>query len=182
MIKISRRLFSKLVVLTGLTVILGSLRNWFQIEPSQLPSTQSTLEAYLDILIPPDQTPGAVALGVADKLLKKAGTEAPYQVLITSGCQWLNRQANQEGAENFSVLSEESKEKIVRIAETSPSGTVENSFFTTTRNDAFVYYYAHPEALEFLSYSGPPQPMGFPDHTLPPTSKLIPGDRPYEKA
>ncbi len=168
MIKISRRFFSKLVAFTGLSTIFGSLLAWAQIQPIKDSIDITALEAYVDTLIPPDETPGAVALGVVDRILKKSETEAAYQAMIVSGCQWLNRQARKEGFEGFSKLSEENKEKIVRIAEMSLPGSPENSFFLKTRSDSFVYYYSNPKALALLSYSGPPQPLGFLDHGLPP--------------
>lgn len=168
MIKLSRRLFSKLIVLSTSTAILGPLRTWAKGHLIKETIDKAALEAYVDTLIPPDETPGAAALGVADKILMKAESESGYRAIIISGCQWLNQKARQEGSDSFSHLAVESKQKVVQIAESSLPGSPENSFFSKTLNDSFVFYYSHPKALEQFSYAGPPQPMGFPDHALPP--------------
>ena len=57
---------------------------------------------------------------------------------------------------------------IVKIAEQSADRSLPRVFFIAVRHYAFEIYYAHPETWVSLGYTGPPQPVGFPDYASPP--------------
>ncbi|MDZ7810314.1 MAG: hypothetical protein U5L11_09370 [Arhodomonas sp.] len=46
--------------------------------------------------------------------------------------------------------------------------TLPRRFFEWSWTEAFTHLYAQPAVWEWLGYSGPPQPRGFPDHHGPP--------------
>jgi hypothetical protein len=122
-------------------------------------------------LIPADEAPGATELGVAEKIAVKAAADRDYRELVEQGCDWLDKQARQYGADRFASLSEPQRERVVTLAAEGTAGIGPLIFFNETRSDAFSHYYAHPRSWRPLGYAGPPQPMGFMDYADPPTRR-----------
>lgn len=138
--------------------------------PSQ-PQGPTTLEAYLDTLIPADESPSAIHLGVAEAMVAKAKSDTSYQRLLQQGCDWLDEQARQYGAAHFAALREAERERIVSLAAVGAAGLQPLIFFHRTREDAFVAYYARPESWAGVGYAGPPQPRGFMDYAQAPSRR-----------
>ena len=111
--RIGRRRFLGISVLAGLwaSACGRTLR-----PPPAGSERLGTLEAYLDTLIPADATPGAVELGVPEKILARAARNTRYRELIERGCAWLDRQARKHGAAHFGALNESQRALIVRLA------------------------------------------------------------------
>jgi len=128
----------------------------------------AALPAWLDTLIPPDETPGAGALGIADRIHGKALDVPAYQRLLTLGCAWLDQEARQRRAADFASLQPEERAAVASLAERSPAGSLPRVFFARTWDDARDFYYADPIVWPSLGYAGPPQPAGFPGHDRPP--------------
>jgi hypothetical protein len=131
-------------------------------------TTTATLRAYLDTLIPGDETPSASQVGVVEKLLARAAADAEFGRLLDAGCLRLDQLARHRGAEDFAALSEADREAIVGQAADGDAGLDLIVFFGETRAEAFQHYYAHPASWVGLDYPGPPQPAGFLDHADPP--------------
>ena len=124
-----------------------------------------TLKAYVDVLIPEDETPSGTALGVDQQLLIVAKGKLAYQQLLELGLEWLNTRAQADYRGNFADLDEEKKETIVRQAAAAPDNTRPRVFFERTRADAFYFYYSRPESWRGIAYyRGPTQPLGFMDY------------------
>jgi hypothetical protein len=166
---LSRRSFLRLALGTGLLASSGYiLKNVFL--PSQITFRENkTLEAFLDTLIPSDETPGAIELGVAEKIRLLADQDYRYKRLLKSGCGWLDNKASEHAADTFSSLSPAKREDIVTEAAGSRHESMPRNFFERVRSDAFNHYYAHLETWKSLGYKGPPQPEGFPDYADVPT-------------
>jgi len=149
---------------TGLLASSGYiLKNVFL--PSQITSREvKTLEAFLDTLIPSDETPGAIELGVAERIRLLADQDYRYKRLLKSGCVWLDNKASERAADTFSSLDPAKREDIVREASGSGRESLPRTFFERVRSDSFTHYYAQPETWKSLGYKGPPQPDGFPDY------------------
>jgi hypothetical protein len=130
---------------------------------------QRTLEALLDTLIPEDATPGALQLGVAEKLKTKSVGENQYRRLIKKGCAWLNSMAGNINSKSFTTLKEEDRDSVIMKALKSDIGSMQRIFIQQMRADAFYHYYGHPGSWTQLGYNGPPQPNGFPDYYKPPS-------------
>ncbi len=127
------------------------------------------LAPYLDTLIPADRwSPGASQLAIDRRLVEKAAGTPDYRRLLTRGCQELDLAARKLGTADFASLPEASRERLVTLLAAAAPGSPPRIFFETTRSDAVVHYYAHPESWAALGYNGPPQPAGFPDHDQPP--------------
>jgi hypothetical protein len=167
----SRRRFLGISLGAGMLAGLGFLfKKLFWSTPPR-PAEFPTLAAYLDTLIPADETPGAVQLGVPDKIVAQAATNKGYQQLIQLGCAWLDEQARQQGVESFAALSEAQREQIVSLAAAEEEDALPRIFFDQTRSEVFLYYYAQPQTWRALGYTGPPQPLGFTNYTQAPTQR-----------
>jgi hypothetical protein len=127
-----------------------------------------TLRAYVDTLIPADQSPSATQLSVAEKMLARTKEDLRYRTLLEYGCSWLDREAGNVAGARFADVTEPDRERIVARAAGAPPGSPIRVFFDTTRDHAFIHYYATPESWRTIGYSGPPQPVGFPDYARPP--------------
>ena len=166
--QLNRRRLLRLSVLGGILVGAWTLcRRLFWPAPARSAEYQ-TFAAYLDTLIPEDETPSATQVGVVEKILAKSAAERAYTQLIQKGCTWLDEQAGQYDAVHFAALSEAQREAIVRLAADGRAGRLSLGFFRRTQWDAFFYYYAHPRSWPGLGYPGPPQPQGFLDYTHAP--------------
>jgi hypothetical protein len=164
---LSRRRFLRLTLGAGLLASSGYiLKDVLMPRPLDV-GERRTVMAFLDTLIPPDETPGALQLGVAEKIVHKAAEDEQYRRLIRKGCSWLNRRAKSTGGVEYAALGEQRREALMGETADSPEGSVPRIFFERVRSDAFFYYYAHPASWAGLRYKGPPQPDGYPDYTRP---------------
>ena len=127
-----------------------------------------SLGAFLDTLLPADATPGASQLGIDQAIIVQAQVNKSLERLLTLGCAWLDAQAKERGAAEFSGLDQPGRDAIVSTAATSPRQSLPRVFFEQIRGMAFYHYYARPETWPGMAYAGPPQPRGFPDFTQPP--------------
>ncbi len=125
-----------------------------------------SLSAYVDTLLPTDETLGAAALGVHGHLIEHAASIENYLKLLSLGCAWLDRQARPR--KRFSHLPEPSRARVVKRAQSSTPGKIERLFFERTHDDLLGLYYANPKAWHGLGFAGPPQPFGFLDFDRPP--------------
>ena len=165
---IPRRVF--LSLLAG-TPLLGWYRSAIASLLGRSDPSITSLEAlapYLETLIPEDETPGAIALEIPAKMLEKASRDKGYRGLLERGSLYLETQAWRIGKPSFVALDEAQRIEIVERAASSPVGSFPRRFFDLTRYDALSFYYARLESWKSLSYPGPPQPVGFPDHDQAP--------------
>lgn len=166
--KIQRRTFLKLLSFIGLSIATVKSRADLLKRPVDYFPDRHTLGSYLDTLIPADQTPSASQLGVTEKLLRRAYKSRRYATTLKQGCDWLDQQAQDLQQSNFNLLPPLLQESIVAKAEASAANSLPNRFYTSTRHDAFFYYYAHPKSQTCLNEAGPPQPLGYMDYQKPP--------------
>ncbi|MCG6551206.1 MAG: gluconate 2-dehydrogenase subunit 3 family protein [Candidatus Magnetominusculus sp. LBB02] len=165
---VTRRDFLRLTVGGGLLLVSAYLfKEIFR--PAQLSAgEQRTLDALVDSLIPEDETPGALRLGVPQAIKLKAAADSRYRYLIKRGCAWLDMTARGQNAESFESLKAEGRDAIIGKAINSEVESLPKIYLYQMRNDAFHYYYGHRESWAVLGYDGPPQPCGFPDYYLAP--------------
>lgn len=138
-------------------------------EAPDLDGCIDTLSGYLDTLLPADgDSPSASSLGVPDRILDLARSQPPFARLVHAGCNWLNTVAGARTGRPFVDMDEKDREAVIEAAEKSARRSMPAQFFAHTYRHALESYYAHPKAWEALRYSGPPQPVGFPDYARPP--------------
>lgn len=169
--RLSRRRFLTLSLSAGL--LMGGCGRQLLTRSSNATDLKR-LAAYLDTLIPPDGTPGAVQLGVAEKIMARAARDREFQWLIQEGLNWLDQEAQRQGADHFVALSNTQRERVVALATGEMMGPLPQIFFEETRAEAFFHYYAHPESWRGLGYAGPPQPLGFMDYASAPSRQDLP--------
>jgi hypothetical protein len=144
----------------SVAAVIGGSRN------SAYPLT--ALPAYLDTIIPRDNSGSASDFGVDRQLIDQASRSRQHMRLLRAGSKWLDSEARKIGAGGFSDLDPSSREVIVERAATARIRSLPRVFFDRTRRDAFRAYYADPLSWERAGYEGPPQPKGFPDHAEAP--------------
>lgn len=126
------------------------------------------LGAWLDTLIPADQSPSATQLGLDSIILDSLRGNSRQAQILVLGCNWAEREAIKSGVTGFVSLDETGCIAIVSKAEMSPRPSLPNVFFRTTIDLAFREYYALEAVWASLGYAGPPQPAGFPGHDRAP--------------
>ncbi len=124
------------------------------------------LAPYLDTLLPAGDSPAATELDIHHYLVEHAAGVRNYLELLSLGCRWLDAQA--AGAKTFVRLDSTAQERIVARLEGAASGTIEHQFFERSLSDTMQFYYAHPRTWPALGFTGPPQPVGFPDYRVAP--------------
>lgn len=127
-----------------------------------------SFSAFLDTLLPKDESPAATELGIDKMLLKKAASQKLYGGILRLGCRWLDRLAQKRSGVPFHLLDLAGREDIVARAASSERGTLQRVFFNAVQRDAFNLYYSDPRIWPSLHYEGPPQPNGFRDHASAP--------------
>lgn len=127
---------------------------------------ERTISAVIDRMLPDDELPGAVALGIHRRIPAMAEVP-PRQRLFelrrgfAEGVAWLDTQARAAGATDFLGLDEAQQEAVLVTAVTSDEDAA--FFVGTLRDRAFALYYTEPSIVAAFAYAGPPQPAGFPD-------------------
>ena len=100
-----------------------------------------SLPAFLDTLLPEDQSPSATQMGVDCRLLALT-TGRRERRLLLKGCLWLDRRAMDRYGRTFMALDDSGREAIVAEAATAGPGSLPRAFFTVFRAEAFHLYYA----------------------------------------
>lgn len=131
---------------------------------------ETILPAFLDTLMPADETPAASELLIDRALLEKAETDNRYRQLLRRGCYWLDAMARKHYQTSFADLSDDQRIHIVELMEQSRSRSLARIFFTRVRNELFEHYYSHPAGWPGLGIERPPQPHGYMDYNKPPAA------------
>lgn len=166
--KLTRRTFVKWFSLSGIAAFIKPLPIFAKTIAESVDIDLPALKAYIDLILPKDELPGAIELGADKVLLQKAEHDARYAQTLGKGADWLNFLAFELGGKDFATLAEAQQSKIVSASESSPIASLPNLFYHTVRQDVFQFYYGHPEIVKHFHYAQPPQPHGFSDFAGPP--------------
>jgi len=162
----SRRKFCLATLLAGCTAPLGRLSGAGAGDGQAL---ESGLQAWMETLYPSDEiSPGAGRLNVHLDILNKARPDKNYIGLLKFGVRWADAGAKQLGKESFAALDSEAREQIMAKAEANGLSGLPGYFFQQTRRDGAVFYYSKKESWAGLAINRPPQPIGYPFHSMPP--------------
>lgn len=150
----------------GLGVFTGwGAWRWRAIPAPAALDERASLRAWVDTLLPADgPVPGALAVGVADRIEAAAAPGSHAAALLSAGLAWVQAQAVARGASGLAQLDEAAREAIVAQAAASTPGSAARVFFQSTLDDTLYHHYADPRSWAGLDYDGPPQPRGFPEH------------------
>lgn len=126
------------------------------------------LTRLVELLVPADETPGAVELGVDRAILARAAQDHELADLLASGCLRLDADAQLHARASWLALSEQQQQaSLQRLAGGAPL-SFPGRFFWRLRDETLAGYYADPRSWDLLSYRGPPQPVGYADYAEPP--------------
>ncbi len=167
---LSRRLllttFVKLALVSGIAVS-GFRAFAARRRPRFDAHAERTISAVIDRMLPADELPGAVALGIDRRIAAMA--EIPpreelseLHMIFAMGVAWLDVRARAEGASEFLKLNAAGQEAVLQAATTSNAEGAA-AIVRTLRDRAFALYYTDPVIVAAFAYAGPPQPEGFPD-------------------
>lgn len=128
---------------------------------------ESTLRAFSDVIVPPDEAPSAGELEVHRAILREAPGRMNYPELLIQGAGWLDERATGHAGTGFAAAPEAMRVRVVEEAFAAAHGTLPRVFAEFIRQDVMRLYYARPESWAGM-IDGPPQPAGFLLAHLPP--------------
>jgi hypothetical protein len=95
-----------------------------------------TLSAFLDVLIPKDETPSASELNTHTKIIAHGYRIENYIVLLQQGLAWLDRQSVTYFMKPYAALSTREQERVTYLASTQDAPSIVQLFFSLIKNDA----------------------------------------------
>lgn len=135
------------------------------------PASQAALRAWIDTLVPAEPDfPGALALGVAERIDLAIQQQPAYAKLSAEALAWVDARALEAGGRRFADLAPEQRNHVVTAAAASAPGSAARTFFQATLDDTLFHTYADQRSWVGLGFAGPPQPLGFPDFAAAPRS------------
>lgn len=167
-----RRAFINRILTSSFAVSLGAYVPGALAQGFVTRQALRSLPAFLDTLIPADDSPAATQLGMDKQMIAHAAAIVNYSRLLQLGCAWLDAQALSMGSVDFGQLGQQEMENITRLAEQSPGDSVQKLFFERVKSDLFTFYYSNPASWPALGFAGPPQPAGYPDFAVAPAVRL----------
>jgi len=128
------------------------------------------LPAYVDTLLPTDQAPGAVELGVPAQIVSLLHRKRALLPLYQVGTAWLDTQAMARHGSGFEALSLVERDALVmQLSEQSED--ILARFFHKSLRHTMMFYYSNPRVWASLGLSGAPQPHGFLDFAQAPARR-----------
>ena len=164
----NRRTFIQLLSQSGLMACWETSSATDIVKQLEQKTPGETLHQYFQTLIPADETPGAIELGIPQKIIQHASLNPRYQRLLVFAEEWLDNEARTMSDTIFSKLELTLREKIVTTMEHADITSIERFFFNRSRRDAMTLYYSDPRIRQTFAYARPPQPLGFKDFDKPP--------------
>ncbi|HLT28283.1 MAG TPA: gluconate 2-dehydrogenase subunit 3 family protein [Zeimonas sp.] len=131
---------------------------------------RSVVARIVDLLVPADNSPGALQLGIDREVLSDIGDRGWNARWVAEAVLWLDTQAHADGGGDFLELDEARQLALLRRMETEPEGNAPARVFRLLRHATMTAYYARPETWPSLGFDGPPQPVGFPGYASPPAA------------
>jgi hypothetical protein len=121
-------------------------------------SQQLLLRHILNRLVPAsDDFPGAGDLGVATYVDTVVGRSAELKQLFSQGLTHIAMISQAQQAQEFSDLTNDQKDAVLRQVE-----TLHPAFFEALVQHTYSGYYSHPTVIRLLGLEArPPQPRGY---------------------
>ena len=133
---------------------------------------RAMLTRIVDLLVPRDETPGALDLGVDRRVISELSANRARAKGFAEALLDLDRTALAKHDAEFLELDATLQENLLLTLAAAPRTTPGGRFIRLLRYDTMRYYYARPEVWPSLGFDGPPQPRGFLDYTQPPRPRL----------
>lgn len=166
----ARRPWLKLAAIgTALAAIGGSWlagRRGTTANPAQ--AERQMVERLVDILVPADETPGALALGVHERLLADMLASPVLAQAWGELFRVLDREARRRHGRDFLALALAQQDVLMQALMSAGTAAEGQPGLVQLRDQTLQLYFAQPQTWPALGLSGPPQPMGFMDYTQAP--------------
>jgi hypothetical protein len=122
------------------------------------PSEYKMVDQLAELIIPKDQSPGAHDAGVVEFIDFMVAHDEDLQYPFRTGLGWLNAFATEKYGSDFSSLSSDQQENLLRKlayrAQYSPTEVQGQDFFVLMRKYTVFGYYTSRIGLEELAYPG----------------------------
>lgn len=165
--KFSRR---KIVTIMAGLVPAAFVLNTVQSKARQSPSYDIIFAAMVDAIVPADEYPGAINLGVNIKLLTHVKKNKNYLQKITSAMAELQQGAQLTQAQDFYQLSLDQRVNIItRMMKSKNTSQNTRIQLSSMRAKTITEFYRSDEAFKMLAYH-PPAYGGYPDYHSAPKS------------
>lgn len=126
------------------------------------------LERIVDTVVPRDETPGAVELGVHTTVQQEMLANTPLLLACSELFQALDRSARAAHGKGFLDLSAAAQDAQLQALAQAGAGSTGWPALMHLRERTLQLYYAQPASWPALGLAGAPQPLGFMDYTQPP--------------
>ncbi|MBE9562073.1 MAG: gluconate 2-dehydrogenase subunit 3 family protein [Proteobacteria bacterium] len=120
--------------------------------------------SWIDHLIPNDETPGALDLGIDHIFWQETEQNIRLFVLVRHGCAWLDKVALNIYKLPFIELNETQANNIITATTQTPFNDIPNRFFRYSHLRAMQLYYTDPRSRIGTVWEQTPQPIGFMDY------------------
>ncbi|MCD6672512.1 MAG: gluconate 2-dehydrogenase subunit 3 family protein [Burkholderiaceae bacterium] len=133
---------------------------------------RAVVSRIVDLLIPTDETPGALRLGIDREVLADIEARRWDARWVAEAALWLDAQARADDGDDFLTLDDARQIALLQRMESAPEGGTPARVFRLLRHATMSAYYARPETWPSLGFDGPPQPAGFPGYAGPPVTPV----------
>lgn len=156
------------IAILGLVSLGGAAALWRNLtsfwEPHFDKHAAQTVTAVTDLIFPGDgELPGATELKIHNRIIAMADLHET----MAYGVAWLDSWAKTNGVSDFLALDERARSAAIEAAFASEIEDAKQ-FVVLLRYHGGLNYYSEPRVKNAFSYTGPPQPEGFPDFQNPP--------------
>jgi len=124
-------------------------------------------EALVDTIVPEDEDPGALAAGVADRLLARFEREPWRAGEYRHGMPRLDALAQELGGRTFTELDLAQRNQVLAklLRRKGADAAAGRILYIRARNDVLKEFYASPTGQKLLAYRPPLN--GYPDYAAP---------------
>lgn len=173
--RINRRAWLALLTAGGVVAGVGGVATqWPRLRTWIAPLSGSealTLSRLCDLLVPADETPGALDLGVDQALLHKAAGDRPLARSLSRTCRWFDDESIAAHGVPFLELAEARQLALMeRMAGLDPQSW-HGGMFWTLRGAVMELHYSQPQSWPGVRFEGPPQPEGHMDYSQAPKAR-----------
>jgi len=139
-----------------------------QAQPRPIADIETGMRALVDTIVPADEAPGAVALGVDTVLFSRIRRNANYLKVITETIDTLDTLSAQQSKLTFAGLELAQRSDIVsRVLSSRKQFAEANRQIGALRAQVLTEFYASELAFTMLDYH-PPSQGGYPDYARVP--------------
>ena len=168
----TRRGWFRLVAGGGAAAALGAVawrgRAGHDATASQADIERATLSRIVDRIVPRDESPGAVDLGIDAQLIAEIDASAETTLVCGRLLAAIDGESRAVHHAPFVDLDAARQDALLLALSRSPVDAPGVRGWVLLRHRTMALYYARPEAWPALGLAGPPQPAGYVDYTEPP--------------